>query len=125
MGMSPEEIVFLFTVSGLRRPRSRSVSASLHLCGGGGARRSGFSRHLKGAVSAVMHLLDLYLCLFPRVGAHHLYPAGTFVFSCGGGLCRRVRPPVPELAASAAARRSPPGTFEHVWHVQAGVYICT
>lgn len=35
MGMSLEEIVFLFTVSGLPWPPSRSVSASLHLCGGG------------------------------------------------------------------------------------------
>lgn len=36
MGMSLEEIVFLFTVSGLPWPPSRSVSASLHLYGGGG-----------------------------------------------------------------------------------------
>lgn len=34
MGMSLEEIVFLFTVSGLPWPPSRSVSASLHLYGG-------------------------------------------------------------------------------------------
>lgn len=35
MGMSLEEIVFLFTVSGLPWPPARSVSASLHLYGGG------------------------------------------------------------------------------------------
>lgn len=32
MGMSLEEIVFLFTVSGLPRPPPRSVSASLYIC---------------------------------------------------------------------------------------------
>lgn len=54
MGMSVEEIVFLFTVLGLPWPPPRSVSASLHLYVGGGARYSGaerFSKCLKGAVS--------------------------------------------------------------------------
>lgn len=41
MGMSLEEIVFLFTVSGLPWPPSRSVSASLHLYGGGGGGSGG------------------------------------------------------------------------------------
>lgn len=41
MGMSLEEIVFLFTVSGLPWPPSRSVSASLHLYGGGGGGAGG------------------------------------------------------------------------------------
>lgn len=53
MGMSLEEIVFLFTVSGLPWPPSRSVSASLHLYGGGALRSAAgrFSQCLKGAVS--------------------------------------------------------------------------
>lgn len=98
MGMSLEEIVFLFTVAGHRRPQSRSVSASLHLYAGGGARRR-----------SLMHLLDLYLCLFPRVGAHHLYPAAAFVFT--ERLRRRARSPVPELATAP--------TSGHVRHVEA------
>lgn len=56
MGMSLEEIVFLFTVSGLPWPPSRSVSASLHLYGGGGGAPHSaagcFSKCLKGAVRA-------------------------------------------------------------------------
>lgn len=35
-----------------------------------------------------MHLLDLYLCVFPRVGAHHLYSAPAFVFRSGAEFCR-------------------------------------
>lgn len=44
--MSLGEIVFLFTVSGLWRSRSRSVSASLHLCGGRGGGAPGAGRFL-------------------------------------------------------------------------------
>lgn len=35
-----------------------------------------------------MHLLDLYLCVFLRVGAHHLYSAQAFVFRSGSKFCR-------------------------------------
>lgn len=41
MGMSLEEIVFLFTVSGLPWPPSRSVSAALHLYGSSGGGSGG------------------------------------------------------------------------------------
>lgn len=82
MGMSLEEIVFLFTVSGLPWPPSRSVSASLHLYGGG-ARRSGagrFSQCLKGAVSAPWCISWICISACFHVWAHticipqkHLY----------------------------------------------------
>lgn len=82
MGMSLEEIVFLFTVSGLPWPPSRSVSASLHLYGSG-ARYSGagcFSKCLKGAVSALWCISRICISAHFHVWAHticilrgHLY----------------------------------------------------
>lgn len=82
MGMSLEEIVFLFTVLGLPWPPSRSVSASLHLYAGG-AQYSGagcFSKCLKGAVSAPWCISWICISACFHVWAHticilhgHLY----------------------------------------------------
>lgn len=49
-----------------------------------------------------MHLLDLYLCVFPRVGAHHLY-SGVDPGSLGVHihLCIRARNYVRKSAALA------------------------
>lgn len=57
--MSLEEIVFLFTVSGLPWPPSRSVSASLHLYGGSGDGGSKASVFLEPGVShSVLEVLS-------------------------------------------------------------------